>query len=433
MGIDICKKTAILNFVSPMDLQNQSILLFMATPMQKATRQHTKEHNRNLVLKTIFERDSISRAEIARVTSLTRTTVSDIVADLLEEGLVSEIGVGSSLGGKSPILLSLVDDSRYLIGLDLARNQFRGAIVNLRGKIRETVTLPVNSNNGDEALALVYEILDQLMKASCLPLVGIGIGTPGLVNITEGIVINAVNLDWKDLPLARLMGERYHLPVYILNDSQAAAMGEYTYGKGHPSDSNLIVINARHGIGSGIIINGRLFQGDGGGAGEIGHVVVVPDGGQLCRCGNRGCLETVASTQALIKRVQLLVSQSSSNQLLQSPNEITLDTIEQAFSSGDPLAYQAVLETGRYMGMAISTLVGTLNIQKIVLTGDMTRFGSPWLEAIRGMLTELTLFRLAQETQIEIGQLAGNDVILGASAMLANNYSLLFKSQPSRG
>jgi N-acetylglucosamine repressor len=401
--------------------------------MKKATRQHTKEHNRNLVLKTIFDHDNISRAEIARVTSLTRTTVSAIVTDLLEEGLVSEIGVGSSLGGKSPILLSLADDSRYLIGLDLARNQFRGAIVNLRGKIREVVTLPVNSNNGDEALSLVYEILDQLMNASRLPLVGIGIGTPGLVNITEGSVINAVNLDWKDLPLARLMEERYHLPVYILNDSQAAAMGEYTYGTGHSSDSNLIVINARHGIGAGIVINGRLFQGDGGGAGEIGHVVVVPDGGQLCRCGNRGCLETVASTQALIKRVQTLVTQSIPTLLPQSPQEITLDTIEQAFSSGDHLARQAVLETGRYMGMAISSLVGTLNIQKIVLTGDMTRFGSPWLEAIQGMITQTTLSRLAQETQIEIGQLGGNNIILGASAMLANNYSLLFKSQPSHG
>lgn len=400
--------------------------------MKKATRQHTKEHNRNLVLKTIFEHESISRAEIARVTSLTRTTVSDIVADLLEEGLVSEIGVGSSLGGKSPILLSLVEDSRYLIGLDLARNEFRGAIVNLRGKTHEIVTLPVNSNNGKEALALVYEILDRLMKASCLPLVGIGIGTPGLVNITAGAVINSVNLDWKDLPLARLMEDRYHLPIYILNDSQAAAMGEYTYGKGHSSDSNLIVINARHGIGAGIVINGRLFQGDGGGAGEIGHVVVVPDGGQLCRCGNRGCLETVASTQALIKRVQSLVSQSIPTHLPRSPEEITLDIIEQAFSGGDPLARQAVLETGRYMGMAISSLVGTLNINKIVITGDMTRFGNPWLETIQGMISQTTLSCLAQETQIEIGQLGGNDIILGASAMLANNYSLLFRSQRSR-
>ena len=210
-------------------------------------------------------------------------------------------------------------------------------------------------------------------------------------------------------------------------------MGEYTYGKGHAPESNMIVINARHGIGAGIVINGRLFQGDGGSAGEIGHIVVVPDGGQLCRCGNYGCLETVASTQALIKRVQMLVPQSIPTQLPKSPQEITLDTIEKAFSSGDHLARQVVLETGRYMGIAISSLVGTLNIQKIILTGDMTRFGSPWLDEIRGEVTQRTLSRLAQDTQIEIGQLGGNNIILGASAMLANNYSLLFKPRPTLG
>jgi N-acetylglucosamine repressor len=400
--------------------------------MQKATRQFTKEHNRNLVLKTIIESESISRAEIARITSLTRTTVSDIVTDLLSEGLVSEVGIGSSLGGKSPILLSLDEDSRYLIGVDLAHNQFRGAIVNLRGKIRKLVTLPVNSTNGDQALELVFNILDQLVSSRYVPLVGIGIGTPGLVSISEGLVLNAVNLDWKDLPLASLIEQRYHLTVYILNDSQAAAMGEYTYGQGHSSESNLIVINARHGIGAGILIHGNLFQGDGGGAGEIGHVVVVPDSGQQCRCGNRGCLETVASAQALVKQAQLLATQAAEIQLPTSPPEITLDSIEQAFINNDPLVRQMVLATGRYIGMAISNLVGSLNIQKIVLTGDMTCFGKPWLEAIQEMISKTALPRLAQDTKIEIGQLGVNGIILGASAMLANNYALLFNPQVSR-
>ncbi len=400
--------------------------------MQKATRQHTKEHNRNLVLKTIFEHESTSRAEIARITSLTRTTVSDIIADFISEGLVNEVGVGESIGGKSPILLSLLEDSRYLIGLDLAHNQFRGAIVNLRGKIRQLVTLPVNSNNGEAALSLVYDILDRLIKASTVPLVGIGIGTPGLVNIDEGIVVNAVNLDWKDLPLARLMEERYHLPVSILNDSQAAAMGEYTYGLGRETESNLIVINARHGIGAGIIIQGRLFHGDGGGAGEIGHVVVVPEGGLLCRCGNRGCLETVASAQALVKQTQAKAPLNFSSQKLNTPQEITLETIETAYQAGDPAICQAVLQTGHYLGMAISNLVGTLNIRNIVLTGDMTRFGRPWVEAIRERITTTTLSRLAQQTQIEIGQLGENSILLGASAILANNYSLLFNPVGAR-
>jgi glucokinase-like ROK family protein len=400
--------------------------------MQKATRQHTKEHNRNLVLKTIFDHESISRAEIARITSLTRTTVSDIVSDLLTVKLVSEIGVGSSLGGKNPILLSLVEDSRYLIGVDLAYNQFSGAVVNLRGRIRHMITKPVNIRNTDETLTVVYEILDQLMETPYHPIIGIGVGTPGLVDTSEGVVINAVNLDWKNLPLAHLLKERYHLPVYILNDSQAAAIGEFTYSVGHISDSNLIVINVRQGIGAGIVINGQLFQGDGGAAGEIGHIVVVPEGGTLCRCGNYGCLETVASTQAIIKQAQWQASQTPSTQFSQLSPKIDLDAIELAFNAGDPLARQVVLEAGRYLGLAISNLVGTLNIHKILLSGVMTCFGEPWLEAIRGSMVHTTLAKLAQDTRVEIGQLGENGIILGASALLANDYSLLFSQQLPR-
>lgn len=395
--------------------------------MRKATHQQTKEHNRNLVLKTIFEHDSISRAEIARITSLTRTTVSEIVANLLDEGLVSEIGVGSSQGGKSPILLSLVGDSRFLIGLDLSHSRFRGAVVDLRGKIHEMITLPVNDRDGEEALVQVYEILDRLIAAASHPLVGIGVGTPGLVNTREGVVINSVNLDWQDLPLARLIRDRYHLPVYILNDSQAAAVGEYTFGKGYPPESSLIVINVRHGLGAGIILNGHLFQGDGGGAGEIGHTVVVPDGGLPCRCGNHGCLETVASAQALVKRAQALVRQARPTLLPRSPQEINLDAIESAFASGDVEVQQLVLESGRYIGIAISNLIGALNIQKIVLVGDLTRFGKPWLDVIQETICQDTLSKLVQDTRVEIGQLDDNGIILGASALLANNYSLLFK------
>lgn len=400
--------------------------------MRKATHQQTKEHNRNLVLKTIFEHDSISRAEIARVTSLTRTTVSEIVANLLEEGLVNEIGVGSSQGGKSPILLSLVGDSRFLIGLDLSHSQFRGAVVDLRGKIHEMITLPVSDRDGEEALVQVYEILDRLIATASQPLVGIGVGTPGLVNTSEGVVINAVNLDWKDLPLAQLIRERYHLPVYILNDSQAAAVGEYTYGKGYPAESSLVVINVRHGLGAGIILNGHLFQGDGGGAGEIGHTVVVADGGLPCRCGNHGCLETVASAQALVKRAQALVQQATPTKLPHSIQEVNLDSIEAAYTHGDAAVRDMVFESGRYIGIAISNLIGALNVQKFVLVGDMTRFGRPWLEVIKETIGQDTLSRLVQDTRVEIGQQDDDGIILGASALLANNYSLLFKRRVPR-
>jgi N-acetylglucosamine repressor len=403
-------------------------ITFSLFGMKKATRSHTKKHNRILVLKTIFDHKSISRAEIARATNLTRTTVTDIITVLLDEGLVEEIGMGESHGGKTPILLSLAEDSRYLIGLDLTHSEFRASVINLRGKICDTVNKPVKDKRDNDALTLVYQTLDQLMETAYRPLVGIGVGTPGLVDSDKGEVINAVNLGWENLYLAELLQDRYGLPVFILNDSQAAAMGEYVYGAGHLSENNLIVINVRHGLGAGIVIKGQIFQGDGGGAGEIGHIV-VQEGGLPCRCGNYGCLETIASKQALVKKVKQLAWQSPGSGFNLSTQEVDLDIICQAFSANDPQIQEIVLETARYLGIAISTMVATLNIEKIVLVGDMTCFGDPWLQVIRETMLTNTLIRMAKDTQVEIGQLGNDSVILGASAMLMNDYSLLFMHQ----
>ena len=392
---------------------------------KKATHQQTKQLNRDLVLKLIFDHETISRAEVARLTKLTRATVSEIVTGLMEEGLVEEIGYGESLGGKAPILLSLVADSRYLIGLNLAKDKFVGAVVNLRGQIKEMVEFPVNERDGVQALQLVYQMLDQLTAKGWKPLVGIGIGTPGLVNTREGVVVNAVNLDWQDLPLAQLLEARYRLPVSILNDSQATAIGEFVYGQDHPADSNLIVITVKHGIGAGILIHGRLFQGDGGGAGEIGDVV-VQDEGVLCRCGNRGCLDTIASAHAVVRRVQALAGEYPQSSLAKNP-AAGLAEIEAAWRAGDALAQRVMSDAAHYLGGAIAALVGVLNIQKIVLTGDLACFGAPWLEQVRAAAARVALTRLAQQTSLEFGLLDIQACVLGASAfMLLENYDLLF-------
>jgi N-acetylglucosamine repressor len=399
-------------------------------PILKATHQQTKEHNRNLVLKTIFEADVISRAEISRVTGLTRPTVSDVVAVLLAEGLVKEVGVGASIGGKSPILLSLEKDSRYMVSLHLGHKEFCGGVVNLRGEIKEQVCLQVRGRDGDEALKLVYEILDRIIKMEWKPIVGIGVGTPGLINTREGVVVNAVNLDWRNLPLAQLLIDRYHIPVHILNDSQAAAIGEYIYGGGYSAEENLVVINVRQGIGAGILINGRLFQGDGGGAGEIGHVVVQEDG-LLCRCGKRGCLETIASVRGIVQQAKRYAEHYPASEIAKNPAEITIESLHNAYLAGDPLANKVVTEAGEYLGTAIASLISTLNIQKFILTGDMIEFGQPWMDAICEKMTQGTLAKLAEETRIEIGKLNSQDTMLGASAyLLMDGYSLLF-IQPS--
>lgn len=379
--------------------------------MKKATHQQTKQHNRDLVLRTLFSHELISRAEIARITNLTRTTVSEVVSGLLKEGLVDEVGRGESLGGKSPILLSIVPDARYLIGLNLGQDKFIGAIVNLRGEIKETVEIKVNDSDGNNALELIYQILDELIRKGVKPIVGIGVGTPGLVNTREGVIVNAVNLAWKDLPLAGLLEKKYEIPVSILNDSQATAIGEYVYGGEHEADENLIVVNIQHGIGAGILVNGRLFQGDGGGAGEIGHIVVQEDG-LKCRCGKFGCLETVAGARALI-------------------NQVGVSSFEQVvaeFLAKRNGTEKIVTTAGKYLGISLANLIGILNIQKIVLTGDMIQLGEVWFEAVKSSIRQASLEKMYQGTKLELGNLDYRACILGASAFLMlDDYSLLFQ------
>jgi len=394
--------------------------------INKATHQLTRQHTRDLVLRTIFDHETISRAEIARLTKLTLTTVSDVVTELIEAGLVEEVGIGSSQGGKNPILLSIAADSRCFIGLNLAQDRFYGAVVNLRGEIKEIVETPVEERNGEQALLLVYKILDRLIKKCSQSLVGIGVGAPGLINTREGVILNSVNLDWQNLPLAHILKERYGLPVSVLNDSQATAIGEYVYGGDHKAHKNLIVVNVKHGIGAGILINGRLFQGDGGGAGEIGHVV-VQEYGALCRCGKRGCLETIASAGAVSQRAALLARDDHETCLPRDKRKIILVVIETAYKAGDKLAKKVVLDAGHYLGLSLANLIGILNIQKIVITGAMTQFGAEWLEAVRNAMHEAALERMAEDTELELGALDFKACILGACALLTlDEYSLLF-------
>jgi N-acetylglucosamine repressor len=393
---------------------------------KKATRQDTKEHNRDLVLKAFFDHESISRAEIARITGLTRATVSSIVSSFLDENLVEYIGRGESIGGKAPDMLSLIPDARYLVGINLEEEQFVGAIINLRGEVKEEITLSLGEKDGQAAVELIYQILNHLLAKNWSPVIGIGVAAPGLINTQEGVVVNAVNLEWQDLPLAALIQERYQLPVAILNDSQAAAIGEYVYGHEHKPNKNLIVVSARHGIGSGILIDGKIFQGDGGGAGEIGHVVVQKDG-IPCRCGKNGCLETVASSRAVVQRAQELAPNYPDSILSETPTKITFESVAEAFHAGDALAQEIVTDAGRYLGASIANLISILNIHNIILTGSMTAFGDPWLQVIQDATSQAAFTNMALDTEIKLGQLDLRNSILGASAsMLLNNYSLLF-------
>jgi predicted NBD/HSP70 family sugar kinase len=389
--------------------------------VQKATRKQTKAHNRSLVLKTIYDAGHTSRADIARVTGLTRTTVSDLVAKLIGRGLVEEVGYGPSAGGKPPILLRVLDDSRHLIGIDLASREFHGAVVNLRGQIRHRASLPLDGRDGDAALALVYDLVDDLMAATDSPLLGIGIGTPGLMDPVNGVVRRAVNLDWEDLPLRTLLQERYALPVHVANDCQVAALGEYTFGLGMAAESgNLAVVKIEHGIGAGFVLNGRLFHGDTYGAGEIGHVAVV-ENGQPCRCGNFGCLETVASARAIVQQARSIAANDPHSLLHHfagSDQAITISAICQAVDAGDEALRRVVQNAGRCLAITLANLVAVLSIRTILIAGSVACFGQSLLDVIRDEMLKRSLSVVATETEITFSSMGPDIVILGASALV---------------
>lgn len=384
------------------------------TQTKKATRQHTKQHNARLVLKTIYDAGDVSRADLARMTGLTRATVSNIVAGYLDKGIVAETGLGPSIGGKPPILLSMVPDARQLICLDLGSEQFTGALVNLRGHFEKQISLPVNGRTAHAALDLVYELVDQLLDNVTAPVLGMALGSPGLIDADAGLVKQSVNLDWHDLPLQQLLADRFQFPVYIANDSHLAALAEYSYGD--DDTRNLVLIKMGQGIGSGIVLNGRIFYGEGFGAGEIGHVSVVADG-EHCSCGNVGCLETVASVRAMLRQAETAAA-ANPDSLLATGQPITWEILRQACQQDDAAAQQIVAQAGEFLGLAVANLVGILNVNRIVIAGKVAQTGDLFIGAVQSSMARRVLPKLAADTAVQYATTESNLVLLGASALI---------------
>ncbi|MEM7032161.1 MAG: ROK family transcriptional regulator [Chloroflexota bacterium] len=383
--------------------------------MKKATRTHTKLHNRRLVLQTIYDDQPLSRADIARLTHLTATTVSNVVQDLMDEGLVQEVGSVSTGRGKPATLLSLADSAFFIIGVDLGRRAFQGAVINLQGKIVHRASVPSNGFTGNQALALVFELIDKLQIEVPGRLLGIGIGTPGIINPDLGIAQKTVNFGWYDLPLQGLVQERYQVPVRVANDCHLAVLAEYRFGR-YKNQANLVLIRLGHGVGAGLILNGELVHGHGFAAGEIGHIVLVDDG-EPCSCGNNGCLETIASSRAVIKQAQtILNSEVEQNQASHLTDDIA--SIVQAAKQGDRRLDSIIEEVGHYLGIALAQIVGILNIPCIALGGSVAQFGDPLIRIVRAEMGRRLIPDSVEQVQIHVSDLEPDIVLLGAAALL---------------
>jgi predicted NBD/HSP70 family sugar kinase len=393
----------------------------MVSQLEKATHQHIKDHNSRMLLRAIYDAGAISRANLARLTRLTRTAVSEVVAGLIGAGFVEEVGHGPIGIGRTPTLLSVVEDGRAIVTVNITSAEIQGALVNLRGVVRREARLPLAREDNSSIQALLFPLIDSLVQAAASPLLGIGISSPGLIDTTNGVVRRAVNFNWQNLPLRTLVQQRYSLPVYIANDSHMAVMAEYMFGE-RQYGPNLVAINVGDGIGAGIVRDGKPLSSDTFGAGEIGHVVVERDGSR-CSCGNAGCLEAVANIPAIVRRAQQLAANEpgSTVQQLLATQKDPFEAVLQAFAADDPAVCQTINEIGRSLSIAVANLVAILGIRQVVITGRIAPFGEALRESVRQGLHSHLLPELAQTAEISVVAQRPDAVLLGAAALLLAN------------
>ncbi|ROR73887.1 putative NBD/HSP70 family sugar kinase [Bogoriella caseilytica] len=342
-----------------------------------------RAHNRAVVLGLLFHGEPVSRAQLARTTGLAPVTISDLVSELLAEGIVAEAGTAKQPRvGKPPTLVAFQHGSRQLVALDLSEVKVaRGAVLDLSGRIlhRRSASL------GDPAHLAEHleDLARELLALTSAPVLGLGIGTPGLVD-PAGYLVEASNLASHDLALAEILHQRLGVPVHVENDANVLALGEVTFG--HAPEHGLLTVALGLGVGAGIVLHGTLIRGHRLAAGEIGHITVDEEG-PTCACGRRGCLEGAVSSSTLRAR-------------------LGADT--------GPSAQRIRAEAGATLGRVLAPIVSALNLQQLRLFGPTEIYGGAFIEALEGTVRGRILPALAADLDVHFSPLGEDAVLTGA-------------------
>lgn len=357
----------------------------------KVLPEHARSHNRSLVLQTLYHRGAMSRADLARETGLTRVTISDLVAESIMDGIIHEIGVREATGpGKPPIVIDFDRGGHQIIGIDLSgTTTFEGAVMDLGGRILERRSLPMpQQHDAEQTYAMARDLARDLIAAATRPLLGVGIGTPGVVG-PDGTVVSAPNLAWTDMPLGARLNTDLELPVIVRNDANAAVLAEYTFGE---AQSDVMLIRIGRGVGAGVIAGAQPLVGARFAAGEIGHVVVGTDVGPLCVCGRRGCLEAWVNVPRLTEGIE-----------------------------AEPALRESVLsDAGTRLGIAIAPIVAALDLSEIVLSGPRELLAGGFAAAATSALHERTLDGVFADVRIRLSDQDGI-VMRGAAVMVLSS------------
>ncbi|MGA1868861.1 MAG: ROK family protein [bacterium] len=312
----------------------------------------------------------------------------------------------------------------YFIGIDLGGTNLRGGAVTMDGHITHSAIKPTHAQQGVEhVIHNLKACIDELIASqNPSPLLGIGIGCPGIIEIKSGVIHTSPNLPgWNDVPLKQIIEEHFRVPVYIENDANTIAYGEKWYGAGR-TVSSLICLTLGTGVGGGIILDGKIWHGCMGMAGEVGHMTIIYDG-ITCNCGNRGCLEAYASASALVKRTLELLNEghkSTLSHICGKGEEVTAEIIYKAAKENDALSRRILHDIGIYLGIGIATLINLLNPEMIVIGGGMSHswdmFYPSMVEEIRKRAFDIPV----KSAQIVRAQLGDNAGIIGAVALISH-------------
>jgi glucokinase-like ROK family protein len=387
-----------------------------------------------LVLDEIRLGRSRSRSELVARTGLSRAVIAQRVNELIERGLVIEGDPGPSTGGRPARQLAFHADAGHVLVADLGATSIDVAVTGLDGRILAHRDEPADIADGPErCLARVEELFAELISGTrALPgrLWGVGIGVPGPVEFRTGRPISPpIMPGWDGYPVRQRFAERYRAPVWVDNDVNLLALGEWRSGVAVGHD-NVVVIKIGTGIGAGIISDGRLHRGAQGSAGDVGHIQVVDDAAVICRCGNIGCLEALAGGAALARDGEAAAREGRSERLgaaLDQHGRVTAEDVARAASFGDPVAVALLQAAGRRVGLMLASVVNFFNPSLIVIGGGVAQSGDTLLAAIREQVYRRSLPLATRELLIQrssLGALAG---VIGASAMVVDQ---LFSREP---
>lgn len=377
------------------------------------------------IIKHLYFSNMLSCADLSNKIHKSLPVTAKLLSKLMEDGWVIETGFAASTGGRRPVMYSLKPDILYVVSVAMDQLITRIVIMNVQNKnVTDTAIFELPLPKNPQALATLAEKIDEVIKRSGIPksnIAGVGIGMPGFVDAVKGM--NYTFLEPDQGTITQYISSKVKLPVYIDNDSRLIALAELKFGSAR-GKKNAMVINVGWGVGLGMILDGELFRGHNGFAGEFSHIPLFLNN-KLCSCGKSGCLETETSLLVVIEKANKGLKEGRVSLLkeLQTEHaEKAFQEIIQAAGKGDKFAVELLSESGYNIGRGVAILIHLLNPELVILSGRGSSAGKIWQAPIQQALNEHCIPRLAVNTEIEISSLGHQAELTGSAALVMENY-----------